>query len=281
MAVNDSSDPLARLPNCSGLNNRHVIWLWLGLYVHRGFELDRDTCNGETMRDVVAQVLKVATDIAYELPTKKDQFLLPEEQLEWITTDPRQMQWLTTKIDNLTNRVLPVGFPHLQGRERIVAALDIWLVDLEEKQRGVEQLHDQWRKHIAKDSQFDWFNDKKEGEKRCICAWEWIQKNPLDSVRQPSPIGSYSELLMLFDQAELNSFTQKAVIQEIKKRWNRQQFSERNADKRQVNVMLPNNLIAQIEELANQKGLKQREMIEDLLRKGIEATSSLTASREG
>lgn len=124
-------------------------------------------------------------------------------------------------------------------------------------------------------------NDKKEGMKRCICAWEWIQKNPLDSVRQPSPIGSYSELLMFFDQAELNSFTQKAVIQEIKKRWNRQQFSERNADKRQVNVMLPNKLIVQIEELANQKGLKQREMIEDLLRKGIEATSSLTSSREG
>ncbi|OAH30490.1 hypothetical protein AX289_31595 [Methylorubrum populi] len=86
---------------------------------------------------------------------------------------------------------------------------------------------------------------------------------------------------MFFDQAELNSFTQKAVIQEIKKRWNRQQFSERNADKRQVNVMLPNKLIVQIEELANQKGLKQREMIEDLLRKGIEATSSLTSSREG
>ena len=161
-----------------------------------------------------------------------------------------------------------------------MAALDIWLIDLEEKQRGVEQLHDQWRRHIAKDSQFEWFNDTKEGKKRCKCAWEWIQKNPLEKVRTPSYIGSYRELLIFFDQAELDRLTQKAVIQEIKKRWNRQQFSERNADKKQVNVMLPHNLIDQIEELANKKGLKQREVIEALLWKGIEATSSLAAPHE-
>ncbi|MGK7051548.1 hypothetical protein N1Z41_00032405 [Pseudomonas aeruginosa] len=76
---------------------------------------------------------------------------------------------------------------------------------------------------------------------------------------------------MYFDQAELDRHGQKAVIQEIKKRWSRQQFSERNADKRQVNAMLPHDLINQIDELAQKHGLKQREVIEALLRKGIES----------
>lgn len=271
MVVNDPTDPLAQLLHDTGINNRQAIWLWLGLYVHERFELDRNTCNGATMRDVVAEALRGAPEITSDIPAKKDRYLLPGEQLEWITSNPRQIQWLTTKIDNLTDRILPRGLPHLQGRDRLVAALDIWQVDLEEKSLEVERLHDQWRRHIAKDNQFEWFTDKKEGTKRCICAWEWIQKNPLDSVRQPSPIGNYSELLMYFDQAELDRHGQKAVIQEIKKRWSRQQFSERNADKRQVNAMLPHDLINQIDELAQKHGLKQREAIEALLRKGIES----------
>lgn len=271
MAVSDPDDPLTQLLQDTGINNRQAIWLWLGLYVYESFDLDRNTCNGATMRDVVANALKVAPDIAYDIPAKKDRYLLPAEQMAWITDDKRQIQWLTPKTNNLTNQVLPRGLVHLQGRDRLIAALDIWQVDLEEKGLAVERLHDQWRRHIAKDSQFEWFTDKKEGTKRCICAWEWIQKNPLDSVRRPSPIGNYNELLMYFDQAELDRHGQKAVIQEIKKRWSRQQFSERNADKRQVNAMLPHDLINQIDELAQKHGLKQREVIEALLRKGIES----------
>lgn len=71
--------------------------------------------------------------------------------------------------------------------------------------------------------------------------------------------------------------SQKAVIKEIRKRWNRQHYSERNPDKRQVNVMLPHSLINQIEEIARKRGHKQREKIENLLRKGIESTN-LTAT---
>ena len=160
------------------------------------------------------------------------------------------------------------------------AALDIWQVDLDEKQYEVEQLHDHWRRHTAQDTQFEWFADKKEGTKRCLCAWEWLQKNPLESVRRPSPIGNYNELLMFFDQANLGHTLQKAVIKEIRKRWSRQQYSERNPDKRQVNVMLPHSLINQIEEIARKRGHKQRETIENLLRKGIESTNLTAAPRK-
>ncbi len=270
MAVNDPSDPITPLLG-TWVNHRQAIWIWLGLHVHENFDLDGNSCGGATMRDVVAQALKGAPDIASDIRAKKDRYLLPEELLTWITSSQRQLQWLTPKIDNLTDRILPRGLVHLQGRDRLVAALDLWQVDLEEKDLEVERLSGQWRRHIAKDSQFEWFTDKKEGTKRCICAWEWIQKNPLDSVPRPLPIGNYNDLLLYFDQAELDRHGQKAVIQEIKKRWSRQQFSERNADKRQVNAMLPHDLIYQIDELAQKHGLKQREVIEALLRKGIES----------
>ncbi|MDT4863221.1 hypothetical protein FQZ97_979170 [compost metagenome] len=144
--------------------------------------------------------------------------------------------------------------------------LDVWNVDIEKKAREIERLHDHWRRHTARDSQFEWFADKKEGTKRCICAWEWLERHHLSPFSRQPPIGNYRELLMFFDQAELSRHEQKVMIQEIKKRWNRQQFDERNADKKQVNVMLSKAVIAQLDELAKRHDLKRAQVIETLVR---------------
>lgn len=267
MAVNDPSDPLPELLQGARLNNREVIWLWLGLYVHEGIRLDRNTCNGATMRDAIAEALKEA-QFTPDIRAKKDLYLLPEEQMAWITTDRRQIQWLTPKVENLTNQALPRGFAHLQGRERLIAALDIWKVDLEKKNYEVEKLHGHWRRHIAQDSQFEWFTDKNEGTKRCVCAWEWLQKKY--PMSQPL-ISNYQELLMFFDQEDFGSNERTAMIREIRRRWSRKQFDERAADKKQVNVMLSTTVIAQLDALAEAHGLKRAQIIENLVRMEADA----------
>ncbi|WP_417539652.1 hypothetical protein [Marinobacter sp.] len=223
------------------------------------------------MRDVVAEALRGAPEITSDIPAKKDRYLLPGEQLEWITSNPRQIQWLTTKIDNLTDRILPRGLPHLQGRDRLVAALDIWQVDLEEKQREVEELHDHWRRHIAKDSQFEWFTDKKEGTKRCLCAWEWLQKKYLTPFSRQIPISNHQELLMFFDQEDFGANERIAIIQGIRKLWSKKQFNERSADKKQVNVMLSKTVIGQLDALAETHGMKRAQIIESLVRMEADA----------
>ncbi|MCU9530473.1 hypothetical protein, partial [Pseudomonas mosselii] len=78
MAVNDPSDPITPLLGF-WVNHRQAIWLWLGLHVHEKFDLNVDSCNGETMRDQVALALKGAPDIASDIRAKKDRYLLPEE----------------------------------------------------------------------------------------------------------------------------------------------------------------------------------------------------------
>lgn len=223
------------------------------------------------MRDVVAQALEGAPDIASDIRAKKDRYLLPEELLTWITSSQRQLQWLTPKVDNLTDRILPRGLVHLQGRDRLVAALDTWQVDLEEKQRKVERLHDHWRRHIAMDSQLEWFSDKKEGTKRCLCAWEWLQKKYLTSFTRQIPISNYQELLMFFDQEDIGPNERIAIIKSIRQLWSKKQFNDRSTDKKQVNVLLSKAVIAQLDALVEAHGLKRAQIIENLVRMEADA----------
>ena len=275
MTVNDPSDPITPLLG-TWVNNRQAIWLWLGLYVHEKFDLNVDSCNGATMRDVVAQTLRGAPDIASDIPAKKDRYLLPEEQLAWITSSQRQLQWLTPKIDDLTDRILPRGLVHLQGRDRLVATLDIWQVDLEMKHRAVERLHDHWRRHKAMDNQLEWFSDPKESTKRCLCAWEWLQKKYLRPFSRQIPISNYQELLTFFDQEDMGSNERIAIIKGIRQLWSKKQFNERSADKKQVNVMLSKTVIAQLDALAETHGLKRAQVIESLVRMEVDAGVYLT-----
>lgn len=230
------------------------------------------------MRDEVAWALEGAPDITSSFRAKKDRYLLPEEQLAWITASQRQLQWLTPRIDTLTDRILPRCLVHLQGRDRLVAALDIWKIDLEKKQRAVERLHDQWRRHKAMDSQLEWFSDQKEGTKRCLCAWEWLQKNYLKPFSRQIPISNYQELLMFFDHEDMGSNERVAIIQRIRKLWSKRQFNERSADKKQVNVMLPKAVISQLDALAEKHGLKRAQVIESLVRMEADAGVYLAGS---
>lgn len=261
-------DELSQLLHDPLRNSRHDVWLWLWLYLFHdeARELDRNTCNSATMRHAIARALRRNSRLIERIPREKIRHLVPDEQLAWITKDERQNQWLLSIIDDLTGKNFPRGFAHLTGRSRIIAMLDVWEVDIEVKAQEIDHLHERWRRHIARDSQFEWFADKKEGKKRCICAWEWIEKNHLGLFSRNLPISNYSELLIFFDQAKLGPHEQKAMIQEIKKRWSRQQFDERNSDKKQINVMISKEVISLLDDLAKRHDLKRAKVLETLIR---------------
>jgi len=271
---NKDSDRLGELLQEPHRNHRHDIWLWLHLYHHKEARLDLRTCNGLTMRDEIARALRDRRHPLSRIPREKDRLLLPNEK-QWIEEDERQHRWLIREIEKMTDLRLPHGLVHLIGRDRLIGMIDLWDIDIVEKASEVEQLHRDWLRHKEKDSEFEWFTDKKESERRCVCAWEWLKKNHLSPRTRQTPISNYQELLMFFDQGDVGRHERTAIVREIKRRWSRKQFDERTADKKQVNVILSKTVIAQLDALAKAHGLKRAQVIENLVRMETDAGAYL------
>ena len=267
-------DKLSQLLKEPRQNTRHDIWLWLYLDDYENANLDPATCNGSTMRDTIARFLKRNTNIRETINSKKDRFLVPDDSLKWIDGEERQYQWLLRRIEDITAlgppRGLPQGLVHLTGRSRLIAMLDLWNAPIAEKADEIENLRNFWLRHKSRDRDFEWFEDKKDGSKRCKCAWEWLEKNHTPMPRSQLPISNYKELLIFFDEAQLRHTEQKAIIQYIKKRWSRKQFDERAADKKQLNVMLSKNVIESLDTLAKKHELNRAQVLELLITKESE-----------
>lgn len=264
----DPCDELAELLREPKQNNRQDIWLWLRLYWYEKADLDPATCNGTTMRSAIARFLMRRTALVKEISREKDRFLVPDDCLKWVAGDERQYQWLIGRVKSVTASNLPRGLVHLRGRNRLIAMLDIWDVEIAKKADEIEYLRKQWLRHRAKDGDFEWFEDKKDGSQRCKCAWEWLQKNRLPHLSQHPPISNYQELLIFFDQADYGPTDQKAIIKEIKQRWSRKQHGERTvaAGKKQVNVELSKSVISLLDELAKKHELKRPQVLELLIK---------------
>ena len=268
--VDDSGlDELSQLLKEPRQNTRHDIWLWLYLNQHKRARFDASTCNGSTMRDEIARFLRRKTENLKDIASQKDRFLVPNDYLKWIEGDERQHQWLLRRVEDLTElrptRGLPSGLVRLNGRNHLIAILDLWDVDIAKKADEIERLRNRWLRHKAGDSAFEWFEDKKDGPKRCKCAWEWLEKNRPSIFKRQLPITNYKELLMYFDEAEVGPQEQKAILQQIRNRWTRKQFDERAADKKQVNVMLSKTAINLLDELAKKHKLKRAQVLELLI----------------
>ncbi|EIK60795.1 hypothetical protein PflSS101_4039 [Pseudomonas lactis] len=195
--------------------------------------------------------------------------MLPDDCLKWIDGGERQYQWLLSRIEEVSDLRPPKGLSqelvHLTGRNHFIATLDIWDVDIADKAREIENLRKEWLKHKANDREFAWFEDKKEGARRCQCAWEWVERNDRFISKEQLPISNYQELLMYFDEAKFGTGEQKAVIRGIKQRWSRKQFDERTTDKKQVNVMLSKSVITILDELAKKHDLKRGQVLDRLI----------------
>ena len=279
--VDDSGlDELSQLLKEPRQNTRHDIWLWLYLNQHKRARFDASTCNGSTMRDEIARFLKRKTENLKGIASKKDRSLVPHDYLKWIEGDERQYQWLLRRVEDLTElrptRGLPSGLVRLNGRNHLIAILDLWDVDIAKKVDEIEHLRNRWLRHKAGDSAFKWFEDKKDGLKRCKFAWEWLEKNRL-SLKRLLPISNYKELLMYFDEAEVGHHELKAILQTIRNRWTRKQFDERAADKKQVNVMLSKTAIELLDTLAKKHELKRAQVLELLITTESEVGVYLTA----
>lgn len=252
---------------------RQEIWLWLHLYYERIGELLPKSCGGLSMQGDILDTLSRATYLrSDEIKTEIDQQLVPDEQLSWITEDERQLSWLRRHLPREVQD-LPWRLVHLTDREHLIARLDIWdadpayKADLADKADLIKNLHQDWNRHTARDSDFDWFRERKTEAERCKCAWEWLEKKYLHPTHRRERIDSYQTLLMFFDREDLTREKQQDMVKKIKQRWNRQQLDVRNPESKQVNVMLTAETINQLDRLAKQHGLSRVKVVAKLIDK--------------
>lgn len=272
----ESTDVLGDILGKSRNSLRHQIWLWLYLYFEKDADLAPRTCNSETMS---YEIVKAVTDQRLFIPRiaqEKDKYLLPEETLAWIENSKRETIWLTREVEHLSGLILPFTLTHLTGKDRLIALIDIWNIDIAEKERELENIYYYWKKHQARDVELEWFSDKKEGMKRCTCAWEWLEKNYLSMSRLQRPISNYQELLIFFDGINTGPYERKAMVRDIKKRWHKKNFDERAADKKQVNLLLSKETIDQLDSPSQKHGLKRAQIVEALVAMEIEVGLVLT-----
>lgn len=267
--ADDWNDELAMLLEDVRSDPRRDIWLWLYLVIYENADLPFESCNGSTMRGQIARLLERRRSILRRLGSLKDQFLVLTERINWIDQSERQYLWLRPRVERLTtgknHSGLPRGLVHLTGRSRLIAMLDIWNINIAEKAKQIDSLRNEWLQHKAKDSDFGWFEDKKEGHLRCKCAWDWLKKNRLPPHSLATPITNHTELITFFDHAEFGPTEQKAIIKAIKQLWSRRQFDVRAVDKKQVNVMLAKTAINLLDELAEKHKLKRAQVLERLI----------------
>lgn len=273
----EEDEILGKALGTSRQNSRREIWLWLYLHLEKGMNLTLHTCNGETMREEIVKALKSLQFIYPPLASERDKYLLPDETLSWIGNDERQVLWLTRAVENLSGIRLPLRSTHLTGKDYLIGIIDVWKIDIPVKERKLRNLHSDWKTHEARDVELEWFSDKKEGSKRCICAWEWLKKNYLSMPRFQMPINNYQELLIFFDKVNVGPYERKAIIRDIKKRWSKKQFDERTADKKQVNLLLSKEAIAQLEALSRKHDLKRAQIVEALV--AMETEVSLLSTK--
>lgn len=246
-------------------STREAIWLWLYFSRRRQGSLKPESCNGDSMMQVLSDHVEgISPDRIKGIRQEKDRLMVPDHYIEWIKDEHRQLTYLER------SRLAPSlqDLPRLTGRTRLIAELDHWEEDLLEKKILLSRTRREWEKQEPLADECGWLKAGKESTHKVQYAIRWIEQNRSKlGVRMRITAGSTTleDLLISFDRANLRPLEVRNIIQSIRASWNKQKYRERNTEKRQMNVMLLETAIEALDDLAEAHGLKRAEIIEHLV----------------
>lgn len=251
---------------------RRDIWLWLclrGLRWWNGSPRPIGECLSPCMKHVLKDVLEKDPDLSSRAATDQGASLLPAEVLEWISANKRQLAWIATYL-RLNYRCQVDTFPiQLQGRDLIIAAIDIWNISLETKLKEVHRIERDWKKHCEADDIFEWFNDK-DAVIRCEVAWEWLKEKERGFYRSQSETPNLENLLMFYDESGYSDSKKKLDVIAIKQRYTQRRYREKHDGKKQCNLLLSVQGIRTLDHLAEKYALSKSQVIESLIKAEVE-----------
>lgn len=238
-------------------------WLWLYLR-DAGSNFSADTFMATGMVDLIASAISLGGRSTHQIAFDQRRSLLPEECFTWVTDEERQIQWLLTYFKSRSGfNIFPIP-PRLLGRNLLIASIDLWATELDQKSIAVSEMKLAWNQCKQNDSIFNWFKGKDEAL-RCELAWNWLKQRNEFSVFGLPPIFSYENLLLVFDRFTTIQAEKIIAIDAIKKRWSQQQYREKLTGKKQVNLILSDKAIFGLDKLAAKYDLSRAKVLEILI----------------
>lgn len=279
--TSDARSPIDLMIRDEKQHKRLSIWLWLYLQEHLGAKFDPTECNTHKMQEATSRYVEESSELSDStIQDAMASSLVSAEHFEWIDNDKRQIRWLLVKLEGLTGFNHFDSFPHLLGRDRLVAMFDIWSKEITLKIKDLEGLRRDWLHHKNRDLQFKWFEDKKEGGERCRFASQWLKNDKQFYLRRLDPFDDHLGLVMFFDDRDLRERERKDIVQSIRRSWNRQKYLERLKGKKQYNFILSEKVIELLDSLAESHDMKRPEVLETLISMEFKEKTYLNKKRK-
>ncbi len=192
---------------------------------------------------------------------------LPEQSLDWIENDRRQIQMLLSYLKR--NQFV---FPDmaesihavLSGRELIRGLIDWINFPLTTKDQIVCQMHAAWNEHLKKDNLYFWFQVEDEFE-RCTLMWDVLMKENPTSLQGRPRFDNLNAMLRYFDTSSYSFEQIKLLVERVKKRRSQNLYRQNLKDKKQVNWVLSTQAIKKLDKLAEEFRLSRAQILETLI----------------
>jgi hypothetical protein len=256
------NDKLAKALSGINADNRFTTWLWF--FIKSQFpQANLGELKSPGMRDRMAEIISQAPQRARFIEDQSALFLLPEQDLQWITNNRRQNIFLVRKLaEKNGNNYLTTT--NLTGRDLTIATIDTWPIDKSQKSALVTQISFYWKNQIYTDQIFNWFDGAEENEKiRLAC--ELIPKkfsSPPPYTSQPQ---TKEDLLIYFDIPCFSASEKELLVNLVKKRWGQKKYRAKMIGKNQYNFILSDNAIRRLDKLADKHEMKRTQILEILL----------------
>lgn len=256
------------------IDNRFITWLWF--YLRSTYpQLNLGEYKSSGMQDKMSELISNNPSLVQLIEQHKKLYLLPSAVLRWITDDELQHGWITKHVlskEWTTNRLIPptedINAPapdNLNGRDRVIAMIDIWSVDPFKKLYEINSIQKLWIQHKQKTNTYVWFTGTDETQK-LILAWDLTCKKYPSLTNTSLPFKSHEELREFFDNTGLHEAEKVLLIDSIKKRWSQNQYRENMTGKKQCNFILSEKTITRLDKLADKFDLRRVEVLDILLK---------------
>ncbi|GAB2904924.1 hypothetical protein GCM10027202_37390 [Microvirgula curvata] len=249
---------------------RREIYTWMYLYFNFKEDLAPIECGTSLMRESIANCFSRRPYMEEEIERSIQKYMVPESELSWISEEKRLQEWLRPILQRRVNERFFFQTLHLQGRDLLIAMIDVWRFDIQDKIYQIKEIKKDWFLHKEGDCKFKWFSDEVEGDMRCKFAWGWLQKNERGFDRGREPIENYNDLLMFFDQMNFSSAEIILKLKNIRQSWNRQRSRERQTEKKQYNFILSKAAVNFLDKLTETHVLSRAQVLEILIKKESE-----------
>ncbi len=217
------------------------------------------------MRDRMAELIISHPELKQTIEFQKSINFLPEQSLQWITSDKRQNAFLIRKLTENNGTHYTDGPDNLTGRDLTIAAIDTWQTDKIQKSVIVNQIKSEWENHTDSDHLFKWFDGPDEKEK-LNTAWQIIKAKYSYLELYKIQHQERDALIIFLDSPGITTSDKILLMNSIKKRWSQNKYRAKDTGKKQYNFILSDKAIKRLDKLADKHDLKRTQVLEILLK---------------